>query len=228
MAEEGVRLQKVLAAAGVASRRAAEQLIEQGRVEVNGRTVTEQGLRIDPGHRRRAGGRLPDPAAAAARLPGPEQASRRRLDDGGPRGSARPERVRDRSGAALPRRPARHRHRGSADPDQRRGLRAQARPPVVRGAEDLSRRGRGRGAAAHTATAAPGDPARGRSGRGPVRSSWCRATARNRCCGSPCTRAGTGSCAVRWTRSGIPYGDCPGSPSAASGSEIWRWERRGT
>ncbi|TSE01395.1 rRNA pseudouridine synthase [Skermania sp. ID1734] len=47
-AGEGVRLQKVLAQAGVASRRAAEELIAQGRVEVDGRIVTEQGLRIDP------------------------------------------------------------------------------------------------------------------------------------------------------------------------------------
>ena len=45
---EGIRLQKVLAQAGVASRRMAEKLIEQGRVEVNGRIVMEQGLRIDP------------------------------------------------------------------------------------------------------------------------------------------------------------------------------------
>lgn len=45
---EGVRLQKVLAQAGVASRRAAEIMIEQGRVEVNGRLVTEQGMRVDP------------------------------------------------------------------------------------------------------------------------------------------------------------------------------------
>lgn len=43
----GERLQKVLAKAGVASRRAAEGMIEQGRVEVDGRTVREQGLRID-------------------------------------------------------------------------------------------------------------------------------------------------------------------------------------
>ncbi|NKY54128.1 pseudouridine synthase [Nocardia vermiculata] len=44
---EGERLQKVLARAGVASRRAAEELIEQGRVEVDGVIVREQGLRID-------------------------------------------------------------------------------------------------------------------------------------------------------------------------------------
>ncbi|MDO4908591.1 MAG: pseudouridine synthase [Corynebacterium sp.] len=45
---EGVRLQKVLAQAGVASRRMAEKLIEQGRVEVNGHVVTRQGVRVDP------------------------------------------------------------------------------------------------------------------------------------------------------------------------------------
>ncbi|QBJ94688.1 rRNA pseudouridine synthase [Rhodococcus sp. ABRD24] len=48
MKGDGVRLQKVLAQAGVASRRAAEELIDQGRVEVDGRIVVEQGLRIDP------------------------------------------------------------------------------------------------------------------------------------------------------------------------------------
>jgi 23S rRNA pseudouridine2605 synthase len=45
---EGIRLQKVLAAAGVASRRACEVLISEGRVEVNGEVVTEQGRRVDP------------------------------------------------------------------------------------------------------------------------------------------------------------------------------------
>ncbi|GAA5204732.1 pseudouridine synthase [Microbacterium jejuense] len=45
---EGVRLQKALANAGVASRRVAEQLIVEGRVRVNGRVVDELGSRIDP------------------------------------------------------------------------------------------------------------------------------------------------------------------------------------
>ncbi|MBI2963075.1 MAG: rRNA pseudouridine synthase [Deltaproteobacteria bacterium] len=42
------RLQKLLARAGLASRRAAEQLIAAGRVTVNGRTVSELGAKADP------------------------------------------------------------------------------------------------------------------------------------------------------------------------------------
>jgi 23S rRNA pseudouridine2605 synthase len=45
---EGVRLQKVLSQAGIASRRAAEQMITAGRVEVDGHVVTELGTRVDP------------------------------------------------------------------------------------------------------------------------------------------------------------------------------------
>ena len=45
---EGIRLQKVLAQAGVASRRMSEKLIDMGRVEVNGKIVTTQGMRINP------------------------------------------------------------------------------------------------------------------------------------------------------------------------------------
>lgn len=48
MTEEGQRLQKVLAGAGVASRRVCEDLIRQGRVSVNGEVVTQLGSRVDP------------------------------------------------------------------------------------------------------------------------------------------------------------------------------------
>lgn len=45
---DGVRLQKAMANAGVASRRASENLIASGKVTVNGKKVTELGTRIDP------------------------------------------------------------------------------------------------------------------------------------------------------------------------------------
>lgn len=42
------RLQKIIAAAGIASRRKAEELITSGQVQVNGQTVTELGSKADP------------------------------------------------------------------------------------------------------------------------------------------------------------------------------------
>ncbi|MEH3034746.1 MAG: pseudouridine synthase [Aeromicrobium erythreum] len=48
MNDEGIRLQKVLAQAGVASRRRCEELMASGRVEVNGEVVTQMGARVDP------------------------------------------------------------------------------------------------------------------------------------------------------------------------------------
>ena len=45
---EGVRLQKVLSQAGIASRRVAEKMILDGRVEVDGQIVTELGTRVEP------------------------------------------------------------------------------------------------------------------------------------------------------------------------------------
>lgn len=46
--QDGIRLQKVLARAGVASRRGSEELIAAGRVSVDGELVEELGTRVDP------------------------------------------------------------------------------------------------------------------------------------------------------------------------------------
>ena len=48
MTGEPLRLQKLLSRAGVASRRAAEVMIREGRVQVNGRVVREMGTKVDP------------------------------------------------------------------------------------------------------------------------------------------------------------------------------------
>ncbi|MDJ0320422.1 pseudouridine synthase [Pseudarthrobacter sp. PS3-L1] len=45
---DGTRLQKVMAQAGVASRRVCEEMIAEGRVEVDGQVTTELGVRVDP------------------------------------------------------------------------------------------------------------------------------------------------------------------------------------
>ena len=48
MNQEKIRIQKVLARAGVASRRHCEELIDEGRIQVNGKTVKKQGTKVDP------------------------------------------------------------------------------------------------------------------------------------------------------------------------------------
>ena len=62
------RLNRYLAQAGVASRRAADELIAGGRVRVNGRVVRELGTLVDP-RRPRRGGRRAGRAARRADLP---------------------------------------------------------------------------------------------------------------------------------------------------------------
>ncbi len=56
-----MRLQKYLASCGVASRRAAEKMIADGRVSVEGRTVTEMGVQVEVGQDIRVDGRLVTP-----------------------------------------------------------------------------------------------------------------------------------------------------------------------
>ena len=50
--QEGIRIQKFLSLAGIASRRHAEELVEQGRVKVSGRVITEMGVHVIPGKSR--------------------------------------------------------------------------------------------------------------------------------------------------------------------------------
>lgn len=61
------RLQKIISAAGIASRRRAETLILQGLVSINGRLVTELGSKADPEHDMvRVGGKLVRPPGSRA------------------------------------------------------------------------------------------------------------------------------------------------------------------
>jgi 23S rRNA pseudouridine2605 synthase len=60
------RLQKVLSQAGIASRRASEKLIADGRVTVNGQTVREMGVKADPA--------VDDIRVDGRRLKGPQRA----------------------------------------------------------------------------------------------------------------------------------------------------------
>jgi 23S rRNA pseudouridine2605 synthase len=61
--DQGVRLQKVLAQAGIGSRRACEVMISEGRVEVNSEVIVELGRRVDPQRDviRVDGSRIPPP-----------------------------------------------------------------------------------------------------------------------------------------------------------------------
>ena len=49
--ESGERIAKIIARSGLCSRREAEALIEQGRVDLDGKTVQEPGTKVAPGQR---------------------------------------------------------------------------------------------------------------------------------------------------------------------------------
>ena len=132
-----MRLAKYLAHCGVASRRASERLIADGRVSVGGEVVTDPARDVDAEQRR--GGRRRGGPAGAARGLGAAQARERDLDRARAGTAACGHRPRPLGATALPGRPARRRlHR--ADPaDQRRRARQPAHPSPLRGPEDVRR-----------------------------------------------------------------------------------------
>ena len=114
------RLQKIIAAAGIASRRKAEELISSGHVQVNGTVVTELGSKADPETRPRARQRQASAGRAAAHLSSAQQAqgichhherSGKAADGDGPDSR--------REGPRLSRRTAGLRQRRTAAADQR-------------------------------------------------------------------------------------------------------------
>ena len=121
------RLQKILSQAGVASRRAAEQLMLDGRVTVNGTAATELGTKADPSH--------DDIRVDGRRIKLPEHHRYILLNK--PRGymttRSDPQRrptvidlLRGVKEYVYPVGPARFRFRGTADSDQRRRSRRAA------------------------------------------------------------------------------------------------------
>ena len=150
------RLQKILSAAGVVSRRAAERLIIDGRVSVNGTPVLELGTKADPrddtvrvdGSRIATADRAPLHPGQQAGGHGDHALRSGAAPDGDHADPAR-------SRLPLPRRPARLRHRGPAAPDQRRRAGGAAHASPSRSAEGLSgARARRAGRARHRAAGA--------------------------------------------------------------------------
>ena len=142
-AEVAERLQKVMARAGVASRRHSEALIQAGRVTVNGRVVTELGTKVVPGRDVIEVDGRPLGQAGDEGLRAAEQAEGLRDDPLRPAGAAEGDRPAGRRGgrAGLPGRAARLRHRGAPAPHQRRRPGPWPDAPVPHGEEDLHRQG---------------------------------------------------------------------------------------
>ena len=210
-APEGVRLQKLMAAAGVASRRVSEDMIAAGRVEVNGEVVDEPGRRVSETDRVAVDGvaiQL-DTTRRYLMLNKPVGIVSSLQDERG-RPDLQPLRVAVR-GAAVQRGPPGRADLGPAHPHQRRRTRPRARASVVRRHEDLHREGGGPGVAADDREADLRCRAGGRADRGGqgadrgrgIRSGDDRG-------GHPALR--TQSHRATDARRGRPSGDRPGAP----------------
>ena len=155
-----MRLVKYLAHCGVASRRAAEQLIADGRVTIGGEVVTDPARDVDDGSDVTFDGAPVAPEAA--RDLGAQQAARtspRRRDEPGRR-RAVTDLVASRA-PPLSGRPARRRLDRADPADQRRRAREPPDPSALRGAEDLP----GPAPRARSPTARSSGCARGSSSR---------------------------------------------------------------
>ena len=168
-------------AAGHVRRRLAAQVRgadARGQVVVDGEVVTRlghQGRPHDRGDPRRRQAAAAGLASTSTWCSTSRAAWSRRCRT--PRAAARPQRPRRRPPrAALPRRPARHRHLRAVAADQRRRLRPADGAPVLRGGQDLRRRGRRRGHQGDrrdrcsTGVDARGRPGHGLAARGSSRS----------------------------------------------------------
>ena len=125
------RLQKILAQAGLGSRRGCEELILQGRVTVEGQVVRELGTKVDPAAKIAVDGEA-DPAGADG-LSRRQQARGLRLDQQRPFGPPPGGRPRPRDPrAGLYRRTARRGQYRADDPDQRRRAGQPAGASAVR------------------------------------------------------------------------------------------------
>ena len=192
-----MRLAKYLATAGVASRRASEEIIRAGRVTLDGETVTDPARDVAAGDAVAVDGRPVTSVRRTGRLRA-QQAGRRRVDrprSAGPpdRGDAGPA---DR--AAVPGGAAGHRHHRADPAHQPGGSRPPAHPSALRGREDLPRGGRRAGArGTRAADAARRGRARGRSHRAGARPARVAPT-RSRSRSTRVASVRSSACARRW------------------------------